>query len=181
MAAITVAGFPLMAVRQEDGSVKGFHNVCRHRAGPLVPDGQSQCDGRLTCLYHGWRYALDGRLASARDFGPAEGFDPRDYGLFALRCEIWRGFVFVNMDVNAAPLAQAIAPLEVRARGLSIERFKIAPYGEPRSCLQLEDLYREFPGRLSRGPGASRTQRLARLALCGGDGSAGAILYRQPA
>jgi choline monooxygenase len=91
-----------------------------------VPEGQSRCDGRLTCLYHGWRYALDGRLASARDFGPAEGFDPRNYGLFAVACETWRGFVFVNMDAKAEPLAHAIAPLETRARDLSIERFKIA-------------------------------------------------------
>jgi len=123
--AMTVAGFRLMAVRQEDGTIKAFHNVCRHRAGPLAPEGLSRCDGRIVCAYHGWRYALDGRLAAARDFGPAEDFDPRGYGLFPLASEIWRGFVFVNADVNAAPLLDAIAPLERRARALDIERFAV--------------------------------------------------------
>ena len=123
--AATVAGFKLMAVRQEDGGIKAFHNVCRHRAGPLAPDGESRCEGRIACAYHGWRYALDGRLAAARDFGPAEDFDPRDYGLRRLACETWRGFVFVNADCDAAPLLQAIAPLEARARDLAIERFTV--------------------------------------------------------
>ena len=110
----------------EDGKVRAFHNVCRHRAGPLVEDGEGHCAGTFVCHYHGWRYAFDGRLASARDFGPAEGFDPRGYALFPLKCEIWRGFVFVNMDRNAAPLSESIAPLETRMRHLSPERFRNA-------------------------------------------------------
>jgi choline monooxygenase len=76
------------------------------------------------CRYHAWKYALDGRLASARDFGPAEGFDPRDYALFPLKVETWRGFVFVNMDAEAAPLMEAIAPLERRMQHLAAERFQ---------------------------------------------------------
>src|SRR2546423_4143836 len=76
--ALTIAGYPVIAVRGED-KIRAFHNVCRHRAGPLAPDGQGNCGRNLVCRYHGWRYALDGRLASARDFGPAEGFDPREY------------------------------------------------------------------------------------------------------
>ena len=122
----TFAGYPVVAVRGEDGKVRAFHNVCRHRAGPLVEDGEGHCAGTFVCHYHGWRYAFDGRLASARDFGPAEGFDPRGYALFPLKCEIWRGFVFVNMDRNAAPLSESIAPLEMRMRHLSPERFRNA-------------------------------------------------------
>jgi phenylpropionate dioxygenase-like ring-hydroxylating dioxygenase large terminal subunit len=121
--AATLAGYPVVAVRSEDGRIRAFHNVCRHRAGPLVKDGVGSAGRALTCLYHGWRYALDGRLASARDFGPAADFDPRDYGLFALACESWRGFVFVNMDREAEPLARTVAPLEARAGKLSLERY----------------------------------------------------------
>lgn len=117
--AATVAGYPIVCVRGEDGRIRAFHNVCRHRAGPLVDDGHDSCTA-LVCRYHAWRYTLDGRLASARDFGPAPGFDARDYGLFALSCSVWRGFVFVNMDSDAAPLETAIAPLERRARDLGI-------------------------------------------------------------
>ena len=86
----TIAGYPLIVVRGEDGQVRAFHNVCRHRAGPLADDGTGKCEKQLVCRYHGWRYALDGRLASARDFGPAAGFDPRDYALWPVACQSWR-------------------------------------------------------------------------------------------
>ena len=122
--ALTVAGYPLILIRGEEGTVRGFHNVCRHRAGPLADDGEGACEGALVCRYHGWRYALDGRLANARDFGPAEGFDPRSYALFPLRCEIWRGFVFVNMDPDAAPLLEATAVLGERLSGWPMETYE---------------------------------------------------------
>jgi choline monooxygenase len=124
--AAAVAGYPLIAVRGADNRIRAFHNVCRHRAGPLADDGTGKCEGALVCRYHGWRYALDGRLASARDFGPAEDFDPRDFALLPLACESWRGFVFVNMDANAEPLARAIAPLVERTRDIPLENFRLA-------------------------------------------------------
>jgi len=109
--AVTIAGFPLIAVRGKDGVVRAFHNVCRHRAGPLAIDGSGRCDGMLQCRYHGWRYALDGRLASARDFGPSSDFDPREFGLIALDCQSWRGFLFASMTAGA-DLKALVAPLE---------------------------------------------------------------------
>ena len=102
----TLAGYPLVVVRHGDGGLRGFHNVCRHRAGPLVGDPRGQCAGEFVCRYHGWRYTLDGRLRAATDFGPADGFDPRDFGLHAVRVAAWRGLVFVNLDAGTAPLAQ---------------------------------------------------------------------------
>jgi choline monooxygenase len=124
--ATSIAGYPLIVVKAEGGKVRAFHNVCRHRAGPLAEDGQGRCEGHLVCRYHGWRYALDGRLASARDFGPAEGFEPRAFALFGIACETWRGFVFVNMDAKSAPLAETVAPLEARVRhaDIPVERFR---------------------------------------------------------
>lgn len=123
-AAETVAGYPLLAVRGEDGVVRAFHNVCRHRAGPLTAAPRGRCEGALTCAYHGWSYALDGRLKSARDFGKAEGFDPRAFALLPLRAEVWRGCVFVNADADAASLAALLAPLDSRlgARGFDALR-----------------------------------------------------------
>ncbi len=107
-----VAGRSIVAVRGKDGVLRGFHNVCRHRAGPLVTDRSGRCGGELTCKYHGWRYALDGRLRSAVGFGATEGFDPREFGLFPVRLELWRGFVFANLDGTAGPLAELVAPLD---------------------------------------------------------------------
>jgi choline monooxygenase len=109
----TLAGYPILVLR--DGStLRAFHNVCRHRAGPLIDGDRARCEGLLVCKYHGWSYALDGRLRAARDFGPAEGFDPRDYALFPLRLESWRGFIFVSQDRDAASLTTFVSPLEKR-------------------------------------------------------------------
>ncbi|HEX8233228.1 MAG TPA: aromatic ring-hydroxylating dioxygenase subunit alpha [Caulobacteraceae bacterium] len=110
--AAEIAGFPVLALRAGDESLRAFHNVCRHRAGPLVPDGGGNCGKDLVCRYHGWRYALDGRLRVAAGFGAAPGFDPRDYGLHPVRVESWRGFVFVNLDPDAEPLAALMEPLD---------------------------------------------------------------------
>lgn len=109
-----LAGYPIILVRDESGAVRGFHNVCRHRAGPLVKDARGVCEGALTCQYHGWRYALDGRLRYARDFGPAENFDPREYGLFPIHVQTWRGLIFAALDAAAAPLSELLAPVERR-------------------------------------------------------------------
>jgi len=109
----TIAGYPLIVVRT-GGGLKAYHNVCRHRAGPLFDEERGNCGSALTCRYHGWAYTLDGRLRNARDFGQAAGFDPRNFGLLPLKVESWRGFVFVNADAEAAPLAQTFAPLDRR-------------------------------------------------------------------
>jgi len=105
-------GAPVVVVRQASGELAGFHNVCRHRAGALVADGLGNCGEAFTCRYHGWRYALDGRLRSATDFGALPGFDPRQYGLFPIRVEAWRGLVFVNLDPAAEPLSELTAPID---------------------------------------------------------------------
>ena len=89
------AGWPLMVIRSADGEVRGFHNVCRHRAGPLVTDGAGSC-ANLVCKYHGWAYAPDGRLRSARDFG--EVLDPDEFALRPVRVAVWRGQVFVHLN-----------------------------------------------------------------------------------
>lgn len=106
------AGRPVVAVRAAGGEIKAFHNVCRHRAGPLTQDGRGNCGGELVCRYHGWRYALDGRLRSAVGFGAAEGFDPRAFGLVPVRLALWRGFLFVNLGGEAEPLEALLAPLD---------------------------------------------------------------------
>jgi choline monooxygenase len=106
-----IGGAPVVVVRNAEGGMAAFHNVCRHRAGALVGDGAGNCGEAFTCRYHGWRYALDGRLRAATDFGSAPGFDPRQYGLFPVKVETWRGLVFVNLDLAADPLAEALGPL----------------------------------------------------------------------
>ncbi|MDZ4110876.1 MAG: SRPBCC family protein [Brevundimonas sp.] len=119
--AADIAGHRLLAVRGKDGSLHAFHNVCRHRAGPLVQGPAGHCESELVCAYHGWRYALDGRLRAATGFGASEGFDPRRFGLFGLRLETWRGLVFVNLGAGAPPLAEHVAALDALLAGRGLE------------------------------------------------------------
>jgi choline monooxygenase len=100
--------------------LRGFHNVCRHRAGPLVTEASGRC-ANLVCQYHGWSYDFDGALLAARDFGDAEGFDPADFGLIPVRVDEHRDLVFVNLDLEAPPLADELGPLFAECTQLPIE------------------------------------------------------------
>jgi choline monooxygenase len=108
-----IAGYPLLVVKTTEG-LKAFHNVCRHRAGPLFTEDRGNCGNALTCKYHGWTYTLDGRLRSARDFGVAPGFDVRDFGLYEVAVQTWRGLVFVNAGRDVPSLAELLAPLAAK-------------------------------------------------------------------
>jgi choline monooxygenase len=109
-----IAGYPIVVVRDEEGALRGHHNVCRHRAGPLVGEAKGRCDGELVCQFHEWRYTFEGKLKRATGFGPADGFEPDDFHLFPVLVATWRGFVFVNIDMEATPLMELLQPLEDR-------------------------------------------------------------------
>jgi choline monooxygenase len=119
-----VAGYPLV-VLNDRGTWRGFHNVCRHRGGPLVAEGPGTCQS-LVCRYHGWAYGLDGALRSARDFGD-EGPVAEGRGLFEIRVEAWRGLLFVNLDLDAPPLAEGLGPLAEHCAGYPMESFVPGP------------------------------------------------------
>lgn len=97
-----LAGLPVIAVRGADGDIRVFHNVCRHRAGPLA-----QCDGlaakALRCRYHGWTYTLEGQLRSAPEMKDARDFDVADIRLPQLAVKVWQGLVFAAVDEAHAP------------------------------------------------------------------------------
>ncbi len=117
------AGYPLMVVRGSDGELRGFHNVCRHRAGPLVDEGVGVC-GNLVCRYHGWAYGWDGALRSARDFDGE--IDTDEYSLFAVAVQVWRGQVFVNLDCSAVPLLDDLSALFREVEEFPVEAMRLA-------------------------------------------------------
>ncbi|HET6602604.1 MAG TPA: aromatic ring-hydroxylating dioxygenase subunit alpha [Xanthomonadaceae bacterium] len=87
-------GLPVIVLRDEHGQVRAFHNVCRHRGGPLAT--QDGCGARrLRCRYHGWTYGLDGVLRSAPEMREALDFDPAQVRLPALQVRTWQGLIFV--------------------------------------------------------------------------------------
>lgn len=116
-----LAGLPVIAVRGADGAIRAFHNVCRHRAGPIA-----QCDGlgakALRCRYHGWTYTLEGQLRSAPEMKDVEDFDVADIRLPQLAVTIWQGLVFAAVDApHAPPFADFVAGIDARlgpGRGL---------------------------------------------------------------
>jgi choline monooxygenase len=119
-----IAGYPLVVVVDGDGALQGFHNVCRHRAGPLVDDGEGRASG-FVCRYHGWSYDRSGRLLNARDFGATDAeLDTADLSLFPVRVERWRNLVFVNLDTAAPDLAHDLAAFFAEADPFPIESFQ---------------------------------------------------------
>ncbi|MGA7305112.1 MAG: aromatic ring-hydroxylating dioxygenase subunit alpha [Rhodothermales bacterium] len=102
-----VAGEPLLIIRDEEGELRAFYNVCRHRGGPIA-----RCPGSRTmlqCRYHGWTYRLDGSLRGVPRFNRAELFDKRDYGLVPVKIDRWEDFLFVSLDDHVRPLREHFA------------------------------------------------------------------------
>ena len=101
--AFEIFELPMFVVRDGDHSIRAFHNVCMHRAHLLV-EGSGNAKA-LVCPYHSWTYELDGRLRRAPNQDKVPGFDPSAICLTAARIENFCGFVFVNLDPDAAPMA----------------------------------------------------------------------------
>ncbi|MGA9508800.1 MAG: aromatic ring-hydroxylating dioxygenase subunit alpha [Candidatus Sulfotelmatobacter sp.] len=117
----TVAGEPIVVIRGNDGALRAFYNVCRHHAAAVVtePCGQASI---LHCPYHGWNYGLDGSLKGMPEFDGVENFDRAQNGLVPVRVETWQCFVFINLDNNAAPLADFLGGLAKRIAPLDISK-----------------------------------------------------------
>jgi len=114
-----IAGEPILVVRDKQGTLRAFSNVCRHRAGPIALG--SGCKNVLRCQYHGWTYTLDGRLIGTPDIEGVEFFDRSTMGMFPLRLETWERFIFVNFDPNAEQLSAYLGEIPQQARGFQFE------------------------------------------------------------
>jgi phenylpropionate dioxygenase-like ring-hydroxylating dioxygenase large terminal subunit len=98
-----VAGFDFMLTRDRSGKINAFHNVCRHRAYPVVESDQGSAK-ILACKYHGWSYGLNGKLAKAPGYQDLQSFDKSQNGLFPIHVHIdTNGFVWVNLDGKETP------------------------------------------------------------------------------
>ncbi|MGE5689186.1 MAG: aromatic ring-hydroxylating oxygenase subunit alpha [Pseudomonadota bacterium] len=111
---------PVLVTRARDGRLRAFLNVCRHR-GSLLVDGEGR-RATVQCPYHAWTYDLDGTLRNAPRAAAEPGLSTDGLGLVALALDTWGPFVFVNPDVDAAPLAETLEDLPelVAAAGLDV-------------------------------------------------------------
>jgi len=119
-----VAGEPIVIVRDKQGILRAFSNVCRHRAGPIAQG--SGCKNVLRCGYHGWTYALDGRLIGTPDVEGVEFFDRSMMSMPRLRLDTWEQFIFVNFDPQAEPLATFLGEIPRQARGFQFQGLQSA-------------------------------------------------------
>jgi phenylpropionate dioxygenase-like ring-hydroxylating dioxygenase large terminal subunit len=116
-----LAGVPIVLVVDEEGEVRGFVNICRHRGHPVVVESGNQ--SRLRCPFHAWTYDLQGRLHHApRSRGDA-AFDPADFPLVPIRTHVWGPMVWANLSLDAPPFNDWIAgmPELMASRGLDVD------------------------------------------------------------
>jgi Rieske 2Fe-2S family protein len=137
---------PVVVVRDQDRGLRAFRNVCRHRGSRLLA-GSGQCKAAIRCRYHGWTYKLDGQLIGAPEvlaFGSR--LDKPSLGLHPARAEELCGLVFVNLDPDAAPLADLVGDLPDRLeryRIPSLETFSPVEGSQPANWKVVADNYLE--------------------------------------
>lgn len=101
----------ILIARQEDGSIKAFYNVCQHRGNKLVHVAEGSMPA-FTCAYHSWRFELDGTCSYAQDPEDFPGGNPCSRAsLVELGCDIFKGFVWINMDPDCASLRDSLGPI----------------------------------------------------------------------
>lgn len=123
----------VIIMRGRDGKLRGFHNVCQHRAHELLTgEGNTRT---IVCPYHAWSYADDGRLLSARGLEKQPDFDANRFCLKPVRVEVIAGaFVFFNLDPNATPLSESAGDLDadLSAALPEVVGFAARPFAEPK-------------------------------------------------
>ncbi len=129
---IDILGTPLVVTRDRKNDIRVMSRNCTHR-WMEVCSGAGEA-GVLQCPYHLWSFGLDGHLAGAPEMKQAAGFERKDYGLKQFRHEIWKGFVFVNFDGHAAPVAEQLAGLATQVDPYDFENYQIVEHTDWGVC-----------------------------------------------
>ena len=120
---LDLPGESVIAIRGADGIVRAFANVCRHRGSRLL-DGEAGCAKRITCPYHAWTYAADGRLVGVPSREDYPELDPASLGLIPVELETWRGFLFVRLESGGPSVAAMMAPYEAEVAPCRFEELR---------------------------------------------------------
>ena len=130
---------PSCIVRDKEGEVRAFHNICRHRGNKLVwsdypKEETSGMTRQFVCKYHGWRYDLDGSLSFVQQEEEFFDFDKDDYGLVPVHCDVWAGFIFVNLAKEPEQsLLDFLGPMVTKLENYPFEHRPSASSTAPRS------------------------------------------------
>src|SRR5205807_1209975 len=106
----------ILVIRNRDGVLRAFLNVCRHRGARLCAEATGQLKGSIQCRYHAWTYGLDGQLIGAPNVLDDERFDRSTFGLHRVALEVWEGLIWLNLSDDPAPIASQL-------NGPMLERF----------------------------------------------------------
>ena len=123
----------VVVLRDHNGAIDAYHNVCRHRAHRLL-EGSGKTAALIVCPYHNWTYSLTGDLKFARHSDQVAGFDRTEFSLSPVRVESLCGFWFINLNDQAGSLVDGLDKLEWEIRELSpdMDNLKRARYREIR-------------------------------------------------
>jgi glycine betaine catabolism A len=106
------ANASVIITRDDQGNIRAFHNVCRHRGTMLCQHEEGKFAGRIQCQYHAWTYKLDGTLANAPHMEKVQGFCEADYPLNAVAVAEWDRHIFINLSANPVAFDQHLAGLD---------------------------------------------------------------------
>jgi len=121
-----IGGSGVIVLRDAEGDIRAYHNVCRHRGTRILEADSGTGLTVLQCPYHAWTYGLDGHLVGAPHMEQAEDFEPSENGLYTLRSEVWRGFLFLSVDPKVEPLRDYLGEFVERAAPYPLERLRRA-------------------------------------------------------
>ena len=125
---VEIAGKPIFLIRDNDGKISAYHNVCRHRCLKLI-DAKQNVGPRIRCPYHSWVYGLNGTLKSTPFFGGSdkhspEGFNPQNHSLVAVHCEVWFDWIYINLSHHPESFEDHIEPLKSRLADINFDQVK---------------------------------------------------------
>jgi len=121
--AFDIADEPVVITHGEDGLIHALSNVCRHRATVLA-HGKGNAR-RFVCPYHHWSYDIAGKLIAAPSITARDDFDPKNCRLPELRCEQWKGFIFVSLNPDAPDLNEILQPLDAEIGNYHLEDMQL--------------------------------------------------------
>jgi phenylpropionate dioxygenase-like ring-hydroxylating dioxygenase large terminal subunit len=104
-----IANERAVVVRDQQGQLRAFHNVCRHRASRVVDADKGHCGNSMICPFHGWSYNLDGSLKNVPKASAFPEFDKAQFGLKPLDCEVWQGLIFLRFGGDGPSVAEQFA------------------------------------------------------------------------
>ena len=111
-----------LILKDSDGQIRAFHNLCRHRGSRVVAEESGRCKNALVCPFHGWVYNLDGTLRGASQPRSFPEMDKHEFGLKPINLEIWNGLVFIRFAAGPQPTVREL--MEPFAEEIGLYRMK---------------------------------------------------------